>query len=109
MTASNLPPADLSVATTLSLLERLTAATQMHAKAGEALLKESRVRRLTLERRQGEVSTALDQQQAKEGGELDQHWLGLWEATDRSAGGRLLAVMLDFFQHPIQLRHGIAA
>ena len=80
MTANNISLPDLSVATTIGLLERLTAAASSHAASGEVLIKESRTRRLTLERRHGEVTAALDQQQAKEGGTVDAEWLGRWES-----------------------------
>ena len=76
MTANNISLPDLAVATTIGLLERLTAAASSHAASGEVLIKESRTRRLTLERRHGEVTAALDQQQAKEGGAVDAEWLG---------------------------------
>ena len=81
MTANNIPLPDLSVATATAQLERLTAAAGSHAAAGEVLIKETRTRRLTLERRHGEVGTALDEQQAKEGGAIDSAWLGRWERT----------------------------
>ena len=81
MTANNHPLPDLSVATTTGLLERLSAETARHAASGEVLIKETRTRRLTLERRHAEVVASLDQQQAKEGEAVDAAWLGRWERT----------------------------
>ena len=79
MTANSLPFPDLSATTTTGLLERLSAEAARHAASGEVLAKETRTRRLTLERRHGEVLTALDQQQTKEGGAVDSEWLARWE------------------------------
>lgn len=81
MTATNPIPADLSVTRTTSLLERLAAAASQHAADEELLTKETRTRRLTLERRQSEAMAAMDQQLARESGVIDNKWLERWEST----------------------------
>ena len=79
MIVNNTSLPDLSVAATTGLLERLSSEAARHAASGEILIKETRTRRLTLERRHAEVLAALEQQQAKEGGAIDSEWLGRWE------------------------------
>ncbi len=83
MTANNPSPADLSVTHLTGLLERLSAALSSHAAAEEQLMKESRTRRITLERRQNEATAAFEQQFAAETGAIDQTWLHRWEDTRR--------------------------
>lgn len=92
MTANNLSLPDFSVATTTGLLERLSTEAARHAASGEVLIKETRTRRMTLERRHGEGIAALDQQLAKEAGAIDAEWLGRWEQTRNHLERRQLRI-----------------
>ncbi len=92
MTANNPSPSDLSVTRTTSLLERLSSTVAHHAAAEEALTREARTRRLTLERRQQEATAALDQQLAREAGIIDNAWLERWEHTRGHHEQRMLRI-----------------
>ncbi|MDB6070260.1 MAG: segregation ATPase, FtsK/SpoIIIE family [Verrucomicrobiales bacterium] len=93
MTANNPSPvADLSVARTTSLIERLSAAITRHAAAEELLVKETRTRRMALERRHGEATAAFDQQVARESGAIDSEWLARWEKTRRHHESRMVRI-----------------
>ena len=92
MTASNPSSADLSAAHTISLLEQLAASISQHRAAGDLLQKESRTRRLTMERRQGEANAAFEQQFTSESAVLDQTWVQRWDKTRWHHEQRMLRI-----------------
>ena len=81
MTVNNSSPADLSVTHCRGLLEHLAATAARHAADEELLVKETRTRRLGMERRQNEAVAILNQQLANESAAIDSLWLGRWEHT----------------------------
>jgi len=80
MTANN-TPADLRISRLTYLLEQLSSRAVHYATEEDLLLKETRTRRLTLERRHHEATAAFNQQAEQESGAIDNAWLSLWENT----------------------------
>ncbi len=92
MTANNSSPADLSPSRALGLLQTLAATAATAAAAEDAILKESRLRRLTLERRHHEALAALELQRSQAAAALDATWLQRWNHTRHLRESRHLRI-----------------